>query len=46
MNNIKTNELKELRGGAISGWAAAAIAAAVTFISGFLDGIARPSRCN
>ena len=43
----KNNEnLKEIKGGAVSPWLVAGIGALVTFISGVIDGIARPFRCN
>lgn len=46
MNNINENELKKINGGGISGWAIAGLGALVAFLSGLLDGIARPSKCN
>ena len=46
MKNIKEKELENIKGGAISGWGILGIGALVAFLSGVLDGIARPSRCN
>ena len=45
MKKITENELKNIKGG-ISGWGILGIGALITFLSGVLDGIARPSRCN
>ena len=45
MKKLKDDELKGVSGG-FSGWVAAGIAIAVTFIAGVLDGIARPKKCN
>lgn len=45
MKLVDEKDLKEIKGG-FGFWGAVAIFAGVTFISGILDGIARPSRCN
>ena len=44
MKEIKDEELRKISGG-ISGWAIAAIGAAIIFVSGIIDGIARPNKC-
>ena len=46
---MKISEKKNLvnvKGGGVSPWLVAGISALVTFVSGILDGIARPRRCN
>lgn len=45
MKKLKTNELKEVKAGALSGWAIAGIIAGITFVVGIFDGIARPFKC-
>ena len=45
MKNLDENKLENIKGG-ISGWGVLGIGALVAFLSGLLDGIARPSRCN
>ena len=43
---LKNEELLEINGGSVSfGVVAAAIAAAVSFVVGFFDGLARPFSC-
>ncbi len=43
---LKDEELANISGGALSwGVYAAAIAAAVSFVVGFFDGLARPFKC-
>ena len=44
MKILKDEELKNINGG-ISGWVIAGIALLVTFVSGIIDGIARPEKC-
>lgn len=46
MKNIEENKLENIKGGGISAWGVFGIGALVAFLSGVLDGIARPSRCN
>lgn len=45
MKKLDENKLANIKGG-ISGWGVLGIGALVAFLSGLLDGIARPSRCN
>ena len=45
MKKIEDMKLANIKGG-ISGWGVLGIGALVAFLSGLLDGIARPSRCN
>lgn len=45
MKKINDNELKKVNGG-FTGWTLAAIALAGAFISGVLDGISNPRKCN
>jgi len=45
MKNLNEKELREVKGG-FGFWGVVLVFAGVTFISGLLDGIARPSRCN
>jgi len=45
MEKIKEKELKNIKGG-ISIWGILGISALVTFLSGVIDGIARPGKCN
>lgn len=44
MKKLKIEELKNIKGG-VSGWLIAGISAAIVFIAGILDGIARPKKC-
>ncbi len=44
MIQVSDNELKKINGG-ISAWAVAGIGILITFISGVIDGIARPVKC-
>ena len=44
MNKLKTENLKNIRGG-FGGWLAAGIVAACIFIVGVFDGITRPLKC-
>lgn len=46
MRRIEEKNLENIKGGAISGWGILGIGALVAFLSGVLDGIARPSKCN
>lgn len=47
MKNISTSELEQIKGGAsISVLTGIVIAAIVVFISGVIEGITNPSRCN
>lgn len=47
MKNIETEKLNNIRGGfTMNGWVALGIAAAVVFISGIIEGITNPERCN
>ena len=45
---LKTNELKETKGGAVAinigSWAA--IGAAISFVIGVIDGFTNPKKCN
>ena len=45
MKRIGEDELKKINGG-FSGWALAGMGILITFISGVIDGIARPKKCN
>ena len=45
MQKLKSNELKKIRAGAISGWAIAGIIAGITFLAGLFDGYTRPFNC-
>jgi len=45
MKNLNEKELKEVKGG-FGFWGAVLIFSGVTFLSGLLDGISRPNRCN
>ena len=45
MINLKEKELKNVKGG-FGFWGVVLVFSGVTFISGLLDGIARPGRCN
>lgn len=45
MQKLKTNELKNIKAGAVSGWLVAGIAAGITFLIGVLDGYVRPFNC-
>lgn len=44
MKVVNDNELERINGG-ISAWAIAGIGVLATFISGIIDGIARPVKC-
>lgn len=44
MKKMQDAELERINGG-ISGWVVAAIGAAIVFVSGIIDGIARPAKC-
>ena len=46
MIKIDNNELKNINGGGLSLGAWLAIASAVTFIIGVIDGYVRPLKCN
>ena len=46
MKKIEEKKLENIKGGGISGWGILGIGALVAFLSGVLDGIARPSKCN
>ena len=43
---LENEELKGIKGGTISACAIAGIVGAIVFISGIIDGIARPGKCN
>ena len=45
MKKLENEKLANIKGG-ISGWGVLGIGALIAFISGVLDGIARPSKCN
>ncbi len=45
MKALKEKELKQIKAGALSGWAIAGIIAGITFVVGIFDGIARPFKC-
>ena len=45
MKKLNEKELTQVKGG-IGFWGAAGIIAAVIFVVGVLDGIARPLKCN
>ena len=48
MQELKVNEMKNIKGGSASFWILAmfGIASAIAFISGVLDGFTRPVKCN
>lgn len=46
MKKIDDKNLENINGGGISAWGVFGIGALVAFLSGLLDGIARPSKCN
>lgn len=47
MKKIEPEKLEEIKGGAtISVWTGIAIAAAIIFLSGIIEGITNPERCN
>lgn len=45
MYELNDKELKEMNGG-ISTWVAIGLGAALAFLVGVVDGIARPKKCN
>lgn len=47
MDKIEKEELSKIKGGfTMNGWIALGIAAACVFISGVIEGITNPKRCN
>lgn len=47
MRKIEANDLEKIKGGAaVTVWTGIAIAAIVIFISGVIEGITNPERCN
>lgn len=44
MNDLEKKELKNINGG-ISLWGVVGVGAIITFVSGIIDGIARPFNC-
>lgn len=46
MQNLTQEELEKVNGGGISFWGIIGIIAAGSFIAGFIDGIARPVKCD
>lgn len=46
MQKIKTNELEKVKGGQISFLAAVGISALVVFVSGIIEGITSPRKCD
>ena len=47
MRVIQENQLEKIKGGAtISVWTGIAVAAIVVFISGIIEGITNPTKCN
>ena len=46
MNIVEDKKLESITGGGISAWGVFGIGALVAFLSGVLDGIARPGKCN
>ncbi len=46
MTKLEIVDLKKITGGGLTGWGIAAIGAFLTFVSGFIDGFARPFKCN
>lgn len=45
MIELKNNDLKKIKAGAISGWTIAGIIAGITFLAGLFDGYTRPFNC-
>lgn len=45
MKELEKEELKLIRGGGLSFWTGVFIVGLVTFVSGIVDGIARPLDC-
>lgn len=45
MKQLEKNDLELIRGGGISFWTGVVIVGIVTFVSGIVDGIARPLDC-
>lgn len=45
MKQLEKEDLKLIRGGGFSFWSGVVIVGIVTFISGIVDGIARPLDC-
>ena len=45
MKELTKKELRQIKAGALGGWAIAGIVAGITFLVGILDGIARPFKC-
>lgn len=47
LNRIDDKELTKIKGGfAMNAWIAIGIAAVVVFVSGIIEGISNPDRCN
>ena len=46
MKKLEIEETKQIVGGGISAWAVAGIGALLAFVSGIIDGIARPFKCH
>ena len=47
MEKIASDKLEEIKGGAtISVWTGIAITSAIIFLSGIIEGITNPERCN
>lgn len=46
MSNIKNEELKEIKGGAINWGLMAGIGAVASFLIGIIDGVMNPKKCN
>ena len=46
MRDLEFNELKEIKGGAVSPWLIVGLAALFTFVAGAVDGYVRPLTCH
>ena len=46
MQELEKNELISIKGGGFSFWTGVIIVGIVSFVSGIIDGIARPLDCN
>lgn len=46
MKSLNKEEMMNIKGGGLSAWAIAGIGALLVFLSGVIDGFARPLACN
>ncbi len=46
MKKLEIEEMKSIMGGGISAWGIVGIGALLTFLSGLVDGLARPFKCH